>query len=379
MRNFIKLSWFLLGICSGLLGTISFAKTPFGTFSIKPYVFSIKGAKIAVAWSYNPKSAPDPQNVYLEMMQGTTKNTITPVLDKDLFVAELPIAVCDFGKDVSYEVTGQDSFTNIANIPCPGHVGGLTRFVFMADTQEGTEFANQFAKLAAQFKGAAVIIGGDLVQDGSKNDEWIKLFDAMDPVLSQQVLIPVIGNHEYRFDKDVPLWKNYFRFAAEDAHYSVDIGDAHVIVLNSNVSEDPSQIVKQLAWLAEELAKPAKWRLVVFHHPPYARGVMNNPDYPKKEFLTIQKDFVPVFEKYGVDLVLNGHTHIFERSVKNNINYLVTGAAGGKIGIYGGENPYSVMSDRVRTMIQLEASPSVLRVTTVTIDGKTMDQFVLNK
>ena len=80
--------------------------------------------------------------------------------------------------------------------------------------------------------------------------------------------------------------------------------------------------------------------IVAMHHPPFASSVMNGE--PDQEIL--QNDYVPLFEKYGVKLVLNGHTHMYERSFKDGVHYIIAGPAGGSRAIPLGVNRYKVFS-----------------------------------
>ncbi len=57
----------------------------------------------------------------------------------------------------------------------------------------------------------------------------------------------------------------------------------------------------------------------MFHHPPFSIGFFNSALAPKKEYVSLRQKFVPLFEKYKVDLVQNGHTHIFERAAKKGV------------------------------------------------------------
>jgi predicted phosphodiesterase len=135
-----------------------------------------------------------------------------------------------------------------------------------------------------------------------------------------------------------------------------------------------------MLWAESKLMEPAPWKIVVFHHPPFSRSVMQVPQYYRKEYLALRQYFVPLFEKLGVDMVLNGHTHIYERSVKSGIQYITTGAAGGAMGFMKPPNPFEVVApQKVRTIIQLEVSRKKLIASTVLIDGNVLDQVILNK
>ncbi len=341
-------------LLGGLLGWPSHAQTSsdlFG-FAIAPYLYLEHGANLSVAWQY--------------------KGSVSQRM-------KLPLPVCGFGNDQTYQVNGMSSPVSIKNIPCPQDFGPV-KVTFLADTQEGTGLDAQFAHLIELWDPSAVIYGGDLVQNGSFNEDWQKFFDAMSVVNSHRAMIPVVGNHEYRFSDEAELWKEHFNFEAHDAFYSAWVGPVHVIVLNSAFEDDPTLIQTQLSFLEKELQLVSSWKVVVFHHPPYSQSIMQLPEYLKREYLAVREYYVPLFEKYGVDMVFNGHTHIYEHSLRNGIHYITTGAAGGSMGHEAAKNPFKTLpAQEVRTIIQIEASDDLLRATAVKLNGDPADDILLHK
>lgn len=90
------------------------------------------------------------------------------------------------------------------------------------------------------------------------------------------------------------------------ANYSFDYGDVHILCLDSNRYIDPNDSALQV-WIAAELsAATAIWKFVVFHHPPFNVG---DEHYEVQHMRVL----APLFEKHGVDIVLNGHEHNYQR------------------------------------------------------------------
>jgi len=102
-----------------------------------------------------------------------------------------------------------------------------------------------------------------------------------------------------------------FRACAGDrfprmANYSFDYGDAHFLCLDSNRYVDPNDAALQ-TWMAADLAATdAPWKFVVFHHPPFNVG---NEHYDVQHMRVLS----PLFEAHGVDVVLSGHEHNYQR------------------------------------------------------------------
>lgn len=117
---------------------------------------------------------------------------------------------------------------------------------------------------------------------------------------------PVPGNHEYRSHA-----RGYFRYFGKRAHrshggyYSFDLGRWHLIALNSADGEGPS--FAQLAWLRRDLERNRdRCELAYWHHPRFSSGVVHGSNHAMGSFWRI-------LQAAGVDVVLNGHEHNYER------------------------------------------------------------------
>jgi predicted phosphodiesterase len=347
------------------------------TFEVEPYLFAHGTGHIAVGWRYTGNRIPTTPVRVQTFLGSTQLNEVEAHHDGISWSAELPVAECGFGNQVSYFVPGMTQRNTIASIPCPGDHQPV-RFSFIADAQEGPEFLEDIAKEISTFPGSSILSGGDLVQEGAKMQDWFDYFRALQTIGGSRVSYAAIGNHEYRSEENTNYFQNFFRLKAHDAHYSTYMGGIHLMVLNSNFEDDKTLVQPELEWLKSEIIQPAQWKIVMFHHAPYSKGIADGIAAIRKEHIVLRNLFVPLFEAYGVDVVLTGHTHIFERSVKNGIQYLVAGPAGGKMGIYGAKNPYSIHSYRERTVTHFEANDQMLRSVTLSIHGEILDDFTLH-
>jgi acid phosphatase type 7 len=94
--------------------------------------------------------------------------------------------------------------------------------------------------------------------------------------------------------------------------YSFDYGNAHFVMLDSQEREEarfaPDMLEKQKAWLTKDLAATDKaWKIVFFHKPPYRSKSARGDD-------NIRAALVPIFDQYHVDVVFNGHEHVYART-----------------------------------------------------------------
>ena len=124
-----------------------------------------------------------------------------------------------------------------------------------------------------------------------------------------------LGNHDYLVGRGR---YEYGLLGMPGAYYTRTIGDAQLFFLNSNLVS-----ARQTAWLEDQLASStATWKIALFHHPPYTCGLHAGN-------LAVARSWVPLFERYGVQLVLSGHDHNYQRfRARNGVTYVVDGAGG---------------------------------------------------
>ena len=163
----------------------------------------------------------------------------------------------------------------------------------------------------------ALILLGDNVYpsgDPSRLDETV--FTPFGDILdSGALLLAILGNHDVKqghADAQVAALGMPGRW------YARQVGDVTFVALDSNRSDDP----EQRRWLEATLAgATTTWKVVALHHPPYSAGYQGSS-------MAARAAFSPLFEKYGVQLVLSGHEHDYQRSRPiNGVTYVVSGAA----------------------------------------------------
>jgi predicted phosphodiesterase len=231
-----------------------------------------------------------------------------------------------------------------------------------------------------------MIHAGDLVNHGDSDDEWQEWFDAAGWLFAMVPSMPATGNHEYHNEKTSakrlsPYWRPQFMLPEngivelKETVYYIDYQGVRIVVLNSN-----KKLEKQARWLENILARnPNQWTVIVFHHPVLATYYIGND----KKLETIWK---PIFEKYNVDLILQGHEHIYARGFGQESN---TKQAVGPLYITSVSGPkmYEIKNrrwmDRVGENMQLfqviSVSRNVLHYRAITVTGELYDAFNLLK
>lgn len=163
---------------------------------------------------------------------------------------------------------------------------------------------------------------GDQTSDGTEEQFQSIFFDVYSNLLQRTVLWPTRGNHELD-----PAYFKVFSLPTQgeaggvpsgsESYYSHDYANIHFVVLDSSYS-DASVGGPMYEWLEADLAAQTNfWLIAYWHAPPYTKGC-HDSDY-ETECVVMRTNFLPLLEAHGVDLVLGGHTHSYERS------YLIDG------------------------------------------------------
>ena len=194
-------------------------------------------------------------------------------------------------------------------------------FLAIGDSRSGLSVWNQISTLAETKKANFTIFNGDIVDDGGANSEWNDWFDNGKTFIDNNLVFHALGNHDAA---SIPTYSNIFEFPKSapvngtNLYYSFTYGDAVFISLNS---EDPAG-EKQYKWLLSTLEanKDKKWKIIFFHKPFYTIGTHSG------EMDAYFKTWWKAFDDYGVDFVVNGHDHMYERSKPINRNVSTTAA-----------------------------------------------------
>jgi 3',5'-cyclic AMP phosphodiesterase CpdA len=185
------------------------------------------------------------------------------------------------------------------------------RFVYFGDSQNSvwsmwSRVVRQSYKDAP--KSAFFLHAGDLVNKTNSDGEWGEWFQAGGFIHSSTPVVACPGNHEYS-SKLSTHWRPTFAFPENgpkeliETVYYIDYQGMRLVVLNSNEGMN-----EQAEWLESVLQdNPQKWTVVCHHHPIYSsKEGRDNP--------LLRNTWQPIFDKYKVDLVLQGHDHTYARS-----------------------------------------------------------------
>ncbi|WP_240975933.1 purple acid phosphatase family protein [Chitinophaga fulva] len=199
---------------------------------------------------------------------------------------------------------------------------------------------DQFEKyLGDNLLNAWILLGDNAYSFGKDTEFQTNFFNIYkNNLLKKSPLFPAPGNHDYH---DAPYSADFAQQSKEVAYYQIfsmptkgeaggvpsntpafysfDIGNIHFLSLDSHGTEDNASrlydtLGRQVRWIKEDLAanKNKGWVIAYWHHPPFSMGSHNSDT--EDQLVKIRENFIRVLERNGVDLILCGHSHSYERS-----------------------------------------------------------------
>lgn len=213
-----------------------------------------------------------------------------------------------------------------------------TRVWVLGDAGTNTDAQRSVRDAYTRFTGARgtdvwLLLGDNAYETGTDGEYQRAFFEVYPSLLRQTVVWPTLGNHDTAGSFSPPADLPYFQMftlpmrgeaggiaSGTEDYYSFDYGSIHFVCLDS-MSADRSPTGAMLRWLTNDLAANTKpWIIAYWHHPPYTKG-SHDSDVEQVE-IEMRRNALPLLEAYGVDLVLTGHSHSYERS------YLIDGHYG---------------------------------------------------
>jgi uncharacterized membrane protein len=178
-----------------------------------------------------------------------------------------------------------------------------------------------------------LLLGDNAYTSGSNSEFQTNFFNVYkDNLLKNITLFPGIGNHEYansptlQDSHNIP-YLSLFTLpkngecgglaSGKEEYYSFDYGDIHFISLDSYGEEQNKRFYDttspQIIWLKADLAaNQRKWTIAYWHHPPYTMGSQSSDTDP--QLVNVRTNVIRILERNGVDLIVCGHSHVYERS-----------------------------------------------------------------
>jgi hypothetical protein len=240
------------------------------------------------------------------------------------------------------------------------------RFAVIGDNGTGErpqyEVGQQMARYRALFPFDFVLMMGDNIYGGeSQADLKRKFEDPYKPLLDAGVkFYASLGNHDH------PNQRLYKPFnMGGQRFYGLKKGNVNFFALDSNYMDPP-----QLEWITAQLSQSrSDWNICYFHHPLYTHAHFHGAD------VDLRTRMEPLFESAGVNVVLSGHQHVYERiKPQKGIYYFVVGNSGELRYHDLRPSPDTAKGfDTDRTFMLVEIAGDVFNFQTITRTGETID------
>ncbi len=236
------------------------------------------------------------------------------------------------GTTYYYEVgggpTGSETWSKVQSFTTVPATGPITVGI-MGDARDTL---STWQLVAERMRTAAVsmqLIPGDIVDIGGSGDLWTQWLTAIwvDPAnagqfltLGQQMMVPIAGNHEAESSQFYGNWVIPGGGSYAGSYSSFDVGNTHFVMMDdafsgqADITQPPASV--QLAWLDADLNRANQNRtkvpfIVALNH----RGLYSTSNHSTDpDVLEARGALAPIFDKYAVDMVFNGHDHEYERS-----------------------------------------------------------------
>jgi len=245
-------------------------------------------------------------------------------------------------------------------------------FIAYGDTRSNPYNHRFVARQFGRHDPAFILHSGDLVEAGSVFAQWaFQFFTPLNDVIDGVPLFPALGNHEHGAPNllrlfDVPDGRTWFSFTH---------GPVHVVVLDYS-----QQGPEVLEWLKTDLAaSKAPWKICMYHVPSFNFGGHQSD--------TARTTFLPIMEEYGVDFVLAGHSHQYERFVPmrrtgndhlNPMTFITTGGGGAPLYGISVHRLHAKMAQKLHYCV-FTADGQTLTVQVLGAGGEQIDAFAVSK
>jgi hypothetical protein len=264
--------------------------------------------------------------------------------------------------------------------------GEPCRFTAWADSQGGWQTFASLVDVMRRRRSHFSVGVGDLVNDGSDVKAWQSFLSTLAPLAAEMPIVPIAGNHDYDGFYNDLIARHYQHLFRPDgaSWFAWSCGPVRLAAIDVN-REFPIGITAgtpQHAWLMQEIAGPAwqsaRWRILLLHQPPWSRS------WEGYDGDAAVREVVERVAADGLDLVIAGHSHAYERLTRRAANspvaVLITGGAGGGLEApLARPAPGEGRIELRHHFTEIVASGAVLTGSAIGADGRSFDRWTLRK
>jgi hypothetical protein len=364
---------FIFSVFGGLFVSLVFLSVIVSAQNIRhqPHLSCVTQQSITVAWTSTDSAE---TKILWRPVNGQWKSSAVPGKKiSHSFVIEglMPSSSYQYRVIAGIDTTEQYSFMTAVKPNEP------FSFVAYGDTRTNRDAHVSVLNAIGRQNPKLILNTGDLVAK-SLNELWDEYFEDVCSKTGVGQKIPIYsspGNHE----KGAMYFENVLmphnNPANSPAFYSFDYGSVHFISLNSEIPYD--SLSDQFLWLMNDLrsegAKKATFKVAYWHRPPYSSSVHGSD-------LKTRGVLCPVLETHGVDIVFNGHDHVYERTKAiNGTTYVVTGGGGAPLYDFKSENEWTAYKEKNYHFCLLSVEGKRMKMLMIRPDGEVRDSLNIVK
>jgi hypothetical protein len=323
-----------------------------------PYVQNASHSAMSVRWRTDIASP-------TRVRYGTSRAAMTSVAENPAALTEHEIRLTGLDPDTRYyysigdfktTLAGDDDTTHFHTNPTPGDQT-LTRVWAIGDAGWNSvaqrnvraAFENWVAgRDTTRDPDLWLMLGDNAYNSGTDGEFQNAVFNMYRGALRRSCVWTTRGNHDLLYGGTQDDYYEFFTMptvaeagglpSGTEAYYSFDFGDIHFICLDSEgtnlLSNSP-----MWTWLRADVAATNRtWVVAFWHHPPYTHGSHNsdNEGDSGARMGNMRRNALPILDSTGVDLVLTGHSHSYERSFLLNGHYGTSGTLAPSMIVDGG-------------------------------------------
>jgi phosphatidylserine/phosphatidylglycerophosphate/cardiolipin synthase-like enzyme/regulation of enolase protein 1 (concanavalin A-like superfamily) len=381
------------------------APTPSATVTVvrRPYLQQPADDSVAVVWATREAG---PATVRYGLASTTSRTTVSATsrlvtaaetgLAFDYYQHSAKLSGLTADTTFAYQpfVNGTAAATETTFKTAPADGSGSISFIAFGDSGTGSAEQRQLADVMSRDTFDFAVHVGDIAygNSGGTGDATYAtyqsyLFDIYN-WLPSKAFVPVEGNHDSRAsNNNGKAYLDVFELPRNGAsasfpdhaerYYSFDNGPVHFVALDTEYTFlDPVRQAEQLRWLEADLQSTTQpWTIAVLHRAPYSSGGEHGSS------LDVRAAFGPLFERYGVDLVLTGHEHTYERTIPiresantsdSFVPYVVTGGGGAPL-YPSATSTWTAFSASTYEYAKITADTCTIAFKAIGLDGSVID------
>ncbi len=302
----------------------------------------------------------------------TAESVSSTLLEKPTYIHKIKLTGLKAGTLYHYRALQSGAASPDFTFNTAVEEGTNFRFAWMADCRTGTDIHEAIAANIKKAKPLFSLYGGDLCEDSTylsfKSEFFLKNELAL---IAEVPFFNTVGNHETAGKNTEAFTQSPDSASGEQKYYSLDYGDMHVLVMNTEIAYTPESA--QYRFVKSDLEKSKKvWKLVITHIPPYVDGT-------RKENLKLISISRQLFEPNKVDMTISGHDHFYQHNIVKGIHHMVIGSAGAPLYTPKNDKPFVKKSAEEHNYAIMDVTPKSFHMIVYNEKDEVLDTIDLVK